>query len=463
LLSQHLKTFTTKIEELRSAACLGDNQNERVANSQSPGFHNGETESTSANTNGSMKLYGLAELGTSKGRVLLPSALQVFRAASVMNHEFLMLERVASEQLENVYSQLFNEYSLKDVVKMIASKSTSEVRGSGKTAAFNTTKESDISIGSALAAISLRQDAEAESELKAFLLASTRLTVSSVTQSVFSASLSALIKFKITAELYLFDLSTYAVAAYLKDLHQDQTWESSVDEGDEVIEDDLLPQQAFTQVGEHLLSLLQELESFASSNTIENLIRLQDDADSLVTKAWKPLRSLLELSDDESYRNLSKRSTCYLSIAKAEQAMYGVSQSTEGMLDLTMGESEPSTIAVDEADEEDDILLFVNEWLGAISDYTVGLLMVQICQISKMSVLGKAQLRVDLTYLNNVINALGLNRHPFLSHVVLLLEQDMSKISTQLDFIPVTTSSPLSAIHKIDGRIIAASNTQAEA
>jgi hypothetical protein len=53
----------------------------------------------------------------------------------------------------------------------------------------------------------------------------------------------------------------------------------------------------YLQVGEHLLSLLQELETFASSNTIENLIRLSDDADSLVSKAWKPLRNVLELSD----------------------------------------------------------------------------------------------------------------------------------------------------------------------
>ena len=35
-----------------------------------------------------------------------------------------------------------------------------------------------------------------------------------------------------------------------------------------------------------------------------------------------------------------------------------------------------------------------------------------------------------------MINALGLHRHPFLSHIILLLEQDMEKIPTQLEFIP---------------------------
>jgi hypothetical protein len=78
--------------------------------------------------------------------------------------------------------------------------------------------------------------------------------------------------------------------------------------------------------------------------------------------------------------------------------MYGTSQSTEGIVELTVGDSEPTMLDTDDADD-DDVLQFVNEWLGAISDYTVGVLLVEICQISKFSALGKAQLRVDLTYL----------------------------------------------------------------
>ena len=160
--------------------------------------------------------------------------------------------------------------------------------------------------------------------------------------------------------------------------------------------------------------------------------------------------------------------------------MYGISYSTEGLVDLSVGgsELEPSLLLTEEMEEEDDVLRFVNEWLGAISDYTVGVLLVQVAQITQLSPLGRAQLRVDLTYLkyvtetlylhtgihsfihtyihtymhfirsrhiiwliafvslSNVINALGLSKHPLLSHVVLLLEQDMEKVTTQLDFIP---------------------------
>lgn len=68
-------------------------------------------------------------------------------------------------------------------------------------------------------------------------------------------------------------------------------------------------------------------------------------------------------------------------------------------MDLSTSESEPSLFATEDAEEEDDVLRFVNEWLGGISDYVVGVLLGQLAQIVQLSPLGKAQLRVDLTYL----------------------------------------------------------------
>ena len=38
--------------------------------------------------------------------------------------------------------------------------------------------------------------------------------------------------------------------------------------------ENILPQQFFTQIGEHLLSLVQELETFASSNALNDLLKL---------------------------------------------------------------------------------------------------------------------------------------------------------------------------------------------
>lgn len=52
-------------------------------------------------------------------------------------------------------------------------------------------------------------------------------------------------------------------------------------------------------MGEHLLSLLQELETFSSSNasSVSSFIHFQDDADALISKAWRPLREVLELAE----------------------------------------------------------------------------------------------------------------------------------------------------------------------
>jgi hypothetical protein len=49
--------------------------------------------------------------------------------------------------------------------------------------------------------------------------------------------------------------------------------------------------------------------------------------------------------------------------------------------------------------QEDEIFLFVNEWLCAIADYSMGLLIVELLRIESFSAEGREQLRVDLEYL----------------------------------------------------------------
>ena len=49
--------------------------------------------------------------------------------------------------------------------------------------------------------------------------------------------------------------------------------------------------------------------------------------------------------------------------------------------------------------EDDQLLVFVNEWMGAIVDCDVGTLAVQLCGVPRFSDVGREQLRVDLEYL----------------------------------------------------------------
>jgi hypothetical protein len=47
---------------------------------------------------------------------------------------------------------------------------------------------------------------------------------------------------------------------------------------------------------------------------------------------------------------------------------------------------------------DDENLLFVNEWLSAVTDHTVGILVSNICLVPKFSKIGLLQLKVDLAY-----------------------------------------------------------------
>ena len=71
---------------------------------------------------------------------------------------------------------------------------------------------------------------------------------------------------------------------------------------------------------------------------------------------------------------------------------------------------------LEEVPEEDRSLQFVNEWLTAVTDYTVGLFLVQIMTLKYLSCKGCFQLSADIGYLINVSSALGIPPHPLLLH-----------------------------------------------
>lgn len=101
---------------------------------------------------------------------------------------------------------------------------------------------------------------------------------------------------------------------------------------------------------------------------------------------------------------LCRRHSSISTIASAEKSMFGSVLSgidDPGSTENGSGglsDSAAAAILVDPEDEEGAALSFVNEWLGAIADATVGLLLVQIASISALSPSGCAQLVVDIEY-----------------------------------------------------------------
>ena len=159
----------------------------------------------------------------------------------------------------------------------------------------------------------LQQDSIVMAELKGYLTSMARnpnqasglgLTTG---PGVFTSLIPSISKLKAAAGYLLFDLCTALPKKLLREVYSyDETWAvGKIDNADKTAggdmndeldpsmyssrvdfnADSILPQQFFTQIGEHLLSLVQELETFASSNALNDLLKLAGlgDADRYVT------------------------------------------------------------------------------------------------------------------------------------------------------------------------------------
>jgi hypothetical protein len=294
LCTQQMKALISKIEELRIASCLqtigtgaGEERREEPLGSAS------SSSSSSMSAASVAKQLSTHDLSSSsaRGKILLSCALEILSTAGTVCRLFSGLEALATEQLEKLFTALFVEpLTLKQAVALQATASSSSTSASA--------------VGTTFVSALLRHEPEMESEMKAFLTASTRRSSTMITQSVFSLALPWVQRYKTIAEKYFFDLLTSAPEDSLRHLHQETIWsiareekEQRGQEGEEGEDLNRLPQQMLTQVGDHLLSLLQELESFASSNNLQDLLQLKGDAEALAVSSWRAMQSLLGLKE----------------------------------------------------------------------------------------------------------------------------------------------------------------------
>lgn len=109
-------------------------------------------------------------------------------------------------------------------------------------------------------------------------------------------------------------------------------------------------------MGEHLLSLVQELEAFASSDALPDLWRLTSESNTsallctLSCRGWRNLKAALDLKekDEEAVERLCARASCSAAVIAAEKGMFGAQLSrvaeeptaaAEGVADQTGGAS----------------------------------------------------------------------------------------------------------------------------
>eukprot|EP01033_Poteriospumella_lacustris_P000178 gene178-119_t len=232
------------------------------------------------------------------------------------------------------------------------------------------------------------------------------------------------------------------------------------------LQSQLLPLSVVTQVGEHLLSLVQELEGFAgnleslteyggeggsheenaadqtahimqrlanvilttspeaaasassglSSNTMQQVV---DQCVSLVSAStgWKDLKEKLVLADTKSLRQLSDRGQAakLLTVFDKEAAAFGLRQWSSSDDEGSSGKETAQSTGTGGYGEGAG---FVNEWLMLFSDAFSGLLLAQMLKFPRpLSLFGLAQLATDIDYFHNVIHATGIKPHPLFGHV----------------------------------------------
>jgi hypothetical protein len=163
-----------------------------------------------------------------------------------------------------------------------------------------------ISFGQLYANFLLLNDSSASSannigELKSFLSTNSGLNSIYLQSSIFSIVFPTIKKLKNRVGNSLITLSNSLPLKLMSNYSSDENiFQKSLNEEElENMRMNLLPQSSITQVGEHLLLWVQDLESFASSEALSDLQILKGEGYSILstTVGWNVLKTVLDIQD----------------------------------------------------------------------------------------------------------------------------------------------------------------------
>eukprot|EP01039_Chlorochromonas_danica_P008738 gene8738-9631_t len=218
------------------------------------------------------------------------------------------------------------------------------------------------------------------------------------------------------------------------------------------LEEVLLPRLIVTQVGESLLSWVQHLEAFASSDALQDLLALRGAAAALSvqTAGWKTTAHSLDLKEERAASQIANRSLVMKSIQAYEREL------AQAALSLGLQTSFEEEVEEVEGllESEDNVsggqtVHFVNEWLASIADSVMGLYLARLLVADESSKTGlpvaaRAQLSVDLDYLCNVVTATGIRCHALFPHLRKVIKESPS--TTQKVLHSLATGKNLGAL-----------------
>merc|ERR1719183_3091953 len=232
----------------------------------------------------------------------------------------------------------------------------------------------------------------------------------------------AVAKLAHSCHTFVFDICSAVPKKYLRTLSSSSVWRETAPDSsksssglDYDMPMSILPQAYITQVGEHMLALVQALEPFASSSDALYLAN-HVMGEELMQVAIQPWNELLDATTLHSGKHLGISNIDEL----VKRMMNGKKLDTS--LGMTWKEFDGNfpTSPIIEDDEEGEIqdeferasAMFCNEWLDVIGTAVTGRILERILRIHRLSDLGAQHLATDLNYILNVFSALGISGHP---------------------------------------------------
>jgi len=263
--------------------------------------------------------------------------------------------------------------------------------------------------------------------------------VCSSTSSQFTSTEEAIKRFATSCHSFVFNVCSAVPSKHLNELPDMPAWRESASASDNLDSYGTLPQHYITQVGEHMLSLVQAFEPFASDSASLSLVNeAMDGVRDVALQPWSEFIGSAGFVGSNS---------------SISAVMNGKDIADLVLSNSALGEEDA---ALEEGATEDEIAsaAFCNAWLDVIGLAVTGRLLEKIMRIPQLTSKGCEHLTADLNYLVNVFSALGVagHPHPLVTHIGAIATLSDGELETQIKS-RNKTSEVENALRAVEARI----------
>lgn len=259
-----------------------------------------------------------------------------------------------------------------------------------------------------------------------------RLLSSGADGALYPDSLEAAKRLARTCHVFVFDVCSAVPRRALRSVSSLPVWreEGSGGRNEENDADayGILPQHHVTQVGEHMLALVQALEPFASDpDALARANEAMNGAKDVAVQPWREFAAATGGDRDGD-------GVVEALMGGRDLAGRLLGQSGHSYNDDEKEDEEEDPLAAEEDEADRAVAAFCNQWLDVVGSAVTGRLLERIMRVHHLSRRGCEHLAVDLNYLVNVFSALGVagHPHPLLGHFAELAQMSPEDLAEKI-------------------------------